>query len=241
MLTLLGYVDLGYHTMTLAAGAADRSGEQLRRAAISGYLSWVLLHQTGAFDQATALAVAEADQVEPRLSGASPAHIAIWSGLLVSGAVAAARDNQIGEADDMLNLAEAASTRLDAADPGWPSRLPLAVIQPLGMPQVIMQQVDVAVVTGRPARALEIARRMPPDADLLLAARARHLADVASAQTSLGRDGDAVETLLEIERRAPHWMRYQPYPRTIVRELLEHEKRVRTPGLRGLARRLNVA
>jgi len=33
----------------------------------------------------------------------------------------------------------------------------------------------------------------------------------------------------------------QPYPRTIVRELLERERRSRTPRLRGLAQRLGVA
>ena len=82
---------------------------------------------------------------------------------------------------------------------------------------------------------------MPPDADLPLAARARHLADVAYAQTGLGRDREAVDTLLGIERAAPHWMRYQSYPRTIVRELLERERRARTPQLRSLAARLSVA
>jgi hypothetical protein len=104
-----------------------------------------------------------------------------------------------------------------------------------------MQSVDVAVVTDRPGLALERARRMPPDAALPLAARARHLADVAYAQTALGRDRAATDTLLAVERTAPNWVRYQTYPRLIVGELLERERRARTPGLRGLARRLGVA
>jgi len=82
---------------------------------------------------------------------------------------------------------------------------------------------------------------MSPDARLPLAAKARHLADVASAQTSLGRDREATHALLTIERTAPHWMKYQAYPRTIVRELLERQRRSRTPQLRGLAHRLGVA
>jgi hypothetical protein len=85
-----------------------------------------------------------------------------------------------------------------------------------------MQQVDVSVVTDRPSRALKLAKRMPPDAELPVASRARHLADVAFAQTA-------------------KWVRYQPYTRLIVGELLERERRARTPGLRGLARRLSVA
>src|SRR6266508_3114041 len=46
MLTLLGYVDLGYVAMDRAIGAADRSNDELRRAAFSGYMSWLLLHTT---------------------------------------------------------------------------------------------------------------------------------------------------------------------------------------------------
>ncbi len=170
-------------------------------------------------------------------SKAEPQQISVWGGLLVSGAVAAARDNQPDTADDMLNLAEAAATRLDGA--GFEVRTDYE--RPFGLPLVVMQSVDVAVVTDRPARALEVAKKMPPDAHLPLAAKARHLGDVASAQTSLGRDREATDTLLTIERTAPDWMRYQAYPRTIVRELLERERRARTPRLRGLAQRLGVA
>lgn len=241
MLTLLGHVDLGYLAMERAISAAGRSDDELRRAAFAGYMSWLLLHQTGSVDQAQRIAVDEADRFEPRFGKATPEQITVWGGLLVCGAVAAARDDKPDEADDLLNLAEAAAVRLGPVDYDRLESLPPVVIQPVGMPQVIMQQVDVSVVTGRPGRALDMARKMPRDAGLPLAARARHLADVASAQTSLGRDRAATDTLLEIERDAPYWMRYQSYPRTIVRELLERERRARTPQLRGLAARLNVA
>ena len=237
MLVHLGLIDLAYLAMERAIGAADRSGDELRRAALSGWMSWLLLHQTGSFDQAHRLAVDEADHMEPRLAKAKPEQISVWGGLLVSGAVAAARDDQPDTADDMLNLAEAAATRLYGA--GYEVRTDYE--RPFGLPLVVMQSVDVSVVTDRPARALEVAKKMPPDARLPLAAKARHLGDVAYAQTSLGRDREATDTLLTIERTAPDWMRYQPYPRTIVRELLERERRSRTPRLRGLAHRLGVA
>ncbi len=236
MLVSLGHVDLAFLAMERAVGAADRSGDELRHAAVSGWMSWLLMHQTGSSDQARRLAVEEADRIEPRLGKASPEHISVWGGLLLSGAVAAARDDQPDEADDMLNLAEAAGTRLNAAD----YEVRIDHDRPFGLPVVVQVAVDVAVVTDRPGRALEIAKRMPPDARLPLAGKARHLADVAYAQTSLGRDREATDTLLTIERTAPDWMRYQPFPRTIVRELLERERRA-TPRLRGLAHRLGVA
>ena len=44
-----------------------------------------------------------------------------------------------------------------------------------------------------------------------------------------------------LRREAPAWLRYQPYPRAIVRELLERERRARTPALRGLTPPLGIA
>jgi hypothetical protein len=237
MLVHLGHIDLAYLAMDRATTAADRSGDLLRRAALSGWMSWLLLHQTGSSDQARRLAVEEADRIEPRLGKAQPEELSVWGSLLVSGAVAAAREDQPGEADGLLNLAEAAATRLQATD----REVRTDYERPFGLPLVIMQSVDVAVVTDRPGQALQVATRMPPEAALPLAAKARHLADVANAQTSLGKDREATDSLLAIERTAPHWIRYQAYPRTIVRELLERERRARTPQLRGLAHRLGVA
>jgi len=237
MLLHLGHVDLAYLAMERAVAAADRSDDSLHRAAVSGWMSWLLMHQTGSTGQARRLAVGEADRIEPRLGKARPEQISVWGGLLLSGAVAAGRDDQPAEADDLLNVAEAAATRLQAAS----HEVRLDHDRPFGLPVVVQVSVDVAVVTGRPGRALEVAKKMPPDAGLPLVAKARHLADVAAAQTSLGRDREATDTLLTIERTAPDWMKYQPYPRTIVRELLERERRSRTPRLRGLATRLGVA
>jgi transcriptional regulator with XRE-family HTH domain len=232
----LGYVDLAYTAMERAMTAADHSGDELRRASLVGWMSWLLLHQTGSADQAQRLAVGMAERIEPKLGHARPEHVAVWGSLLVSGAVAAARQEQADTADDLLSLAEAAATRLDATG----SAVRRDYETPFGLPQVIMQQVDVSLVTGRPGPALDIARRMPPDAPLPLAAKARHLADKAAAQAALGRDREATDTLLTIERDAPNWIVYQSYPRTICRELVERERRVRTPRLRGLAERLGV-
>lgn len=44
---------------------------------------------------------------------------------------------------------------------------------------------------------------MPPDAALPVAARARHLSDLALAHTRLGHDGAALDTLLGMEALAP--------------------------------------
>lgn len=237
MLVHLGHIDLAFLAMERALREAERSGDELRGAALAGWMSWLLLHQTGSYDQSQRLAVDTADDVEPRMSKAQERDLAVWGSLLVSAAVAAARNDRSDEADELIQVAEAAAVRMG----GDQAAVTTHFERPFGMPLVFMQAVDIAVVTGRPGRALELARRMPPDADLPEASKARHLADVAYAQTQTGRDATAVDTLLAIERRAPNWMRYQSYPRTIVRELLERERRARTPRLRGLAIRLGVA
>jgi len=236
MLVHLGHVDLAYLAMDRAIAAADASGDRLRRAALDGWLSWLLLHQTGSYDQAQRLAVDAAIQLEPRMSDTPGQQVVVWGSLLVSAAVAAARNERPDEADDLINLAEAAAVRAGPQARDFRTNYQ----RTFGPDLVTMQAVDIAVVTDRPGRALDLAELMPPDPDLPEAARARHLADVAYAQTAAGRDADAVDTLLRIERMAPRWMRYQPYPRTIVRELLERERRARTPRLRGLASRLGL-
>jgi len=135
------------------------------------------------------LAAGTAERIELELGPARPGHVAVWGSLLVSGAVAAAREER------------RAAVRLDAAGPTarqdyetW-----------FRLPQVIMHAVDVTVVRNQPARALDIARRMPPEAPLPLAVKAWHMADKASAQTAIGRDREAVDTLLGIGRDASNW------------------------------------
>ncbi len=97
------------------------------------WMSWVLMHQTGSTGQARRLAVGEADRIEPRLGTAKPEQISVWGGLLLSGAVAAGRDDQPAEADDLLNVAEAAATRLQAAS----HEVRLDHDRPFGLPVVV--------------------------------------------------------------------------------------------------------
>jgi len=91
--------------------------------------SWLLRHQTGSQDQAQRIAVEEAERFEPRFGKATPEQITVWGGLLVCGAVAAARDDKPDEADDLLNLAEAVAVRLSAADYQRLRDLPPVVVQ----------------------------------------------------------------------------------------------------------------
>lgn len=234
MLVHLDKVDLGFLAMERAIGAAERSDDPLLRSALQGSMAWLVMHHPDNLAEARQLAVAEADAIEPRIRAASPEQVAVWGALLCRAATIAAREEHRGMADDLANLAEVAATRLDGM--GWTGTV--YGHAPFGQALVVMRMTEIAVVTGRPARALAVARKMLPDAPMTLAERARHLADQAYAYTTLGKAGEAERTLRTIERVAPQWMRYQSYPRTILRELWEHERH--TSSLRSMAARLNV-
>lgn len=234
MLVHLGHLDLAHQTMERAQAAADQSEDELRCAALAGWMSWLLVHQAGRDDDAQHLAVRTADGIEPDFLRSAPEQISVWGSLLVSAAVATARQDRPEEADEMLSLAETAAVRVEGM--GWARQS--VYERTFGPALIVMQLVDAAVVTGRAARAVKISQRMPAESGLPLASRARHRADVAYAYAQLGKPKEAEAVLLGIEQDAPRWMRYQPYPRVILRELWEHERHTST--LRRLAARLNV-
>jgi len=233
VLVHVGYGDLALLAMERAANAAEKSDDPLRAAAVVGWIADVLQRQTGSAGEAQHMALAQAQRFEPVMDKASPAHLSVWGSLMVGAAIAAARAGKGSEADDLLETARDAADQLGGAVQAHYERA-------FGLPVITMQLVDSAVVTGRAGRALTVAKTMPPDAPISTVLRARHLADVAYAYTDLRKDAEATDTLWTIQRTAPRWMKTQPFPRVIVQELRERERRVRTPRLRELASILGV-
>ncbi|GAA2650192.1 helix-turn-helix domain-containing protein [Paractinoplanes durhamensis] len=221
----LGHSDLSLVAVAQALAVVE---EPLLRAALIGTQSWVLLNQARAAD-ATVIAIREADEMEPRRR-APKAAISMWGNLLVTAATAAARSGDDEEAQDLLQVAHGAAVRLGEDRNDYQTAF--------GVSQVVMQRVDVAVVAGDYVRALDVARDMPVDSGLPLAARARHQTDLAHAHVALAHASEAERILLNIERMAPRWMRYQVFPRTVVGELLSSHRP--TTAVKSLARRLGV-
>lgn len=226
----LGFNDLGHIAMEQAIKAADHANDPFRKAALFGSFTW-LVQKQGRTEEAHRIAVRAAERMEPRFSTAAPQEMSLWGSLVLTGATAAARDARAGVADDLLSVAQGAAARLGTDRNDYEVAF--------GPSQVTMQSVDVAVVTGQFGKALERAKKMPADAALPLAARARHMTDVAFAHTNLAHDDQALDMLLSVERMAPSWIRYQAFPRAVVQQILEHERR-RSPRLRNLANRLGV-
>jgi len=221
----LGHADL---SLTAADTALSETRDPLLHAAASGTRSWVLLNQARPSD-AAATAIAKADEMEPRRK-AQPAEVSLWGNLLVTAATASARAGNDSEASELLDVAKGAAARLGGPRNDYQTAF--------GAEQVAMQRVDVAVVAGDYTRALDAAGDMPAVSTLPLAAQARHRTDLAQSHAALGRYAHAERLLLDIERMAPRWMRYQVFPRTVVGELLGSRRP--SASLLGLARRLGV-
>ncbi|GAB3805729.1 helix-turn-helix domain-containing protein [Micromonospora zhanjiangensis] len=223
-------VHLGHSDLSLIAvgKALEVVEDPLLRTAIVGTHSWVLLNQ-GRSDEASVLAVAEADAIEPRRK-ARAEEVSLWGNLLVTGATAAARDGRSDEARDLLRAAHGAAVRIGEDRNDYQTAF--------GVSQVVMQGVDVSVVAGDYVKALDTARRMPKRSQLPRAAQARHMTDVAHAHAKLGHFREAENLLTRIEQFAPQWIRYQVFVKAVLAEVLQRGRP--TSKTRTLARRLGV-
>jgi hypothetical protein len=223
----------------LAMIAADRAVQTARTVneplllAASAYRLANAFLPAGRVAEAKEVALSAAGGLEPRLD-ASPAHLATWGGLILTAAVAAARQGDGHEAWELVGEAKAAARRLgtDHAD--------LYTI--FGPTSLAIQGVQVAAELGdgrevlRRARSIDSAR-LP---QYLLERRTHLLIDVARGHANRADDPAAVATLLEAEQLAPEEVRYNPIASELIMVLLKRERRAASPGLRDLSARIGV-
>jgi hypothetical protein len=223
----------------LAVIAADRAvqatrsvGEPLLLAASAYRLANAFL-PADRFIEAKEVALSAASGLESRLD-ASQAHLATWGGLVLTAAVAAARQGDSGEAWELVGEAKAAARRLgtDHAD--------LNTI--FGPTSLAIQGVQVAAELGDGREVLRRAKSVEPTRlpSYLVERRSHYLIDVARGHAHRADDPTALATLLEAERLAPQEVRYNPIASELVTVLLKRERRAATPGLRDLSARIGV-
>jgi hypothetical protein len=223
----------------LAVIAADRAvqaartvGEPLLLAASAYRLANAFL-PAGRVVEAKEVALSAASGLESRLD-ASTAHLATWGSLLLTAAVAAARQKDSGEAWELVGEARAAARRLrtDHAD--------LNTI--FGPTSLAIQSVQVAAELGDGREVLRRAKHVEPTRlpSHLVERRSHYLIDVARGHAHRANDPAALATLLEAEQLAPQEVRYNPIASDLVIVLLKRERRAATPGLRDLSARIGV-
>ncbi|WP_280317326.1 helix-turn-helix domain-containing protein [Nocardia wallacei] len=225
----LGQTDPAFMAARLALNAAEKGNDPLLAATLRGTVSWQLLVQ-GRYEESRGVALKAAAGIEPG-GEVSEEHLAVYGSLVLQGATAAGREQNVGEAIDLADTAGDIAARI-GQDTKWYECN-------FGPSQVVMQGVDIRVSTEQYPEAVEVARRMPDrGTGLTRVSQARHLLDRAAALTRMGKSQEALNLLLTCEQvGGEEWTKYQTLMKQVVGELLDMDRR--TP-LRELAHRVGV-
>lgn len=224
-LTQVRAYDLAHAALRDALLDAAAADDQVRAAGAVYLQGWLLMRQ-GRLDEAERLALATAEDVEPRISRASKGELGVWGRLLVRASSAAARNNRPGEARDMLRLARTAGAALGggvAANPyGW-GRFDWST--------VALQAVENQVVAEQPRRVLGLSERLPgSDSKATANTWNRHRLDVAQAHVMLRQADESTAVLAELHGRAPEWLRHQQMAREMFEQSLKASGRRKLTG-----------
>ncbi|MFI9632404.1 helix-turn-helix domain-containing protein [Nocardia sp. NPDC051929] len=224
----LGQTDPAFLAIRQALAAAELGNDPLLLATIRGSVAWQLLVQ-GRYDESRGVALNAAATLEPS-GDVTPTHLSAYGSLVLQGATAAGRAQDVHDALSLVEAASEVALRIGTDRQDYETYF--------GPSQVVMQTVDVNISSERYPEALAAAKDMPVNGSLPQASRARHLADTAVALTRTGRHQRALDALLTAERvGGADWLKYQSLPRHIVSELLDHDRKV---PLRAFARRIGV-
>lgn len=234
VLTHLRKEDLALHALDLSLDAAEARGDAILSASAVVAECWVFIRQ-GRFREAQELAFATAEAIEPSFSKSSRVHISTWGWLLLRAAAAAVRDAKADEAEEAMRQARAGAEligrdRIEYHE-YWST---------FGPSTVAMKAVEVAVIGGKPDRALVLANEVPPGGRPTSNNRNRFLLDKANAYAEQRKYGEALTEVLNIMATSPDWLKYQHYAQRITRKIMSGRKRGLTPELRGLADFLSV-
>ncbi|WP_432059473.1 helix-turn-helix domain-containing protein [Streptomyces sp. S1] len=233
LLELTGWLMTQTRQFDAAGTALERAmtdaTDRAQAAAIVITRCWLLLRR-GRLAEARALASHWADEVEPRMSRATPAELSTWGWLLLRLSAAAVRDNRPGEAEDALRLAKSAAVTL-----GRECTPENDFLRAFGPVTVDLKRTENAMVAGRPDQVLSLAAAIPLDTLKPTSNnRNRHLLDVASAQAQLRQYAEAVDTFQKILTGSPQWLPNQRYARDILGRVVSR-RRTLTPEMRMLA------
>ncbi|WP_230885603.1 helix-turn-helix domain-containing protein [Streptomyces spinoverrucosus] len=113
-LTQVRQYDIAYAAVRGAIMDARQAGDMLAAGSGVGCMCWLLVRQ-GRLDEAEQVAAQSMDAVEPKITGAEPDHYAVWGGLAMEAAAAAARNNRPDEAKEYRQAARVAATAVGTA------------------------------------------------------------------------------------------------------------------------------
>jgi hypothetical protein len=224
----------------LALVAADRAGQTSTRiddpalTAAAGYRIANVFLPAGPPAYAIDAALSAASRIEPFLSR-SPIEMAIWGGLMLTAAAAAASAGDTARAWELYGEAGAAARMLghDHAD--------LHTI--FGPTSIAMYGVCLSAELGAGRDAIRRSEHISLDRlpGQLRERRTHYLVNLANGHEQERQDYEALNLLLQAEQYSPEDLRRGTLSHAIVANMLGRERRGATPGLRALADRLGVA
>jgi transcriptional regulator with XRE-family HTH domain len=230
----MGKTDLALASLERALDAAAQSSDPLLVPMVVNSTAWTYQRQ-GRLDDALAVALHAAGDMERDGLTATADGLKVWGGLTMSAATSAARSGDYERAADMMAAAEQEAARVSRLPEGGDNRM-ISVFSPSS---VRIERVRLAVQFGHPTDALALAKGMRLSKDTPPSWRTWLLLDVARAHLDVGDAPGAVKTLESLRRVAPTWMQHHTLAVAIVRDLWSLPNH--PPGLRSLAEFLGIA
>ncbi|MBT2401061.1 helix-turn-helix domain-containing protein [Streptomyces sp. ISL-100] len=241
-LTQVRQYDMAYYALAEAIRLARGSGQtQLAATGVVG-LGWLLLRQDR-FDESEQLAAQTAAEIEPRMSSATPAQLAVWGELWLRVAAAARRNNRPDVAQHARRMAATAGGALEREHTEFPSHW--SAFGPVTAEAKAVE--DLALVgdaRGVLCRADDgplSAKAVKSFGRLSTNNWGRHRLDVARAHVLLGSHQDAMDELVNLRDTADVWLTHQPMARRVMEDILKTRKRTLTEDMRSMAAHLGIA
>ncbi|MFJ8322772.1 helix-turn-helix domain-containing protein [Streptomyces anulatus] len=241
-LTQVRQYDIAYAAVRGAIMDARQAGDMLAAGSGVGCMCWLLVRQ-GRLDEAEQVAARSMEAVEPKITGAEPDHYAVWGGLAMEAAAAAARNNRPDEAKAYRQAARVAATAVGTAHRNvsrhWSVFGPVTVaVKALEDSLVIGDARAVVRKAGEqeelsPKAWKRLGRPSTNDGN-------RFTLDVARAHTRTGDLSAAMDELTRAREAAPQWLRHQNGAAETMQEILGKRKRTLTTEMREMADYLGV-
>ncbi|WP_324290207.1 helix-turn-helix domain-containing protein [Streptomyces antarcticus] len=240
-LTQVRQYDMGYFALAEAIKLAKENGQTLTAATGVVGMCWLLLRQDR-FDECEALAARAAAEIEPRMSGATTQHLAVWGELWLRVAASSRRNNRPDVAGEARRMAATAASAMGREDMSFPDHW-----GGFGPATAEMKAVEDLVLDGDMRGVLRRSDEGPLSANGLRALGGvtannwnRHRLDVVRASVETGEHQEAIAELKRIHHRAGGWLTHQPMARHVMTDLLKTRKRTLTQDMRDMAAHLNV-
>jgi len=208
-LSKIGEADLGWIAAERAMYAADHSDDPLVLASAARSGTHALL-SVGRFDEAMQLGHTAAVWLEPQVRDGDAEALSLLGMLYLRSATASARHQNRADTREFLARASQAAERLGGDANHWQTGFGPTNVRVHEMAAALdLGDVETVVAQGP---TIDVAT-LPPER------AATHQVDVARAMSYVARDDEAMDLLLDAERRAPQLVRHSATVRETVRTM----------------------